>query len=225
MWWCDPSFKDKLKEWWLEGDSFVGTPSFRFAKRLQVLKQKIKAWNISSFKNIFFEKLRIEGELEALNQKLMLNGMNKEEFKLENNLKEEYHNVLKIEEVFWRDKSRELWISEGDRNTKFFHASLKARRIHDKINSIKDEFGQWRTSDEEIQNYALNHFQKVLGNSDLGGMEFEHLVEENINKNLISSSDVDLLVAPYSMEEVKVVTFGVHPNKSPRPDGMTTDLF
>lgn len=79
--------------------------------------------------------------------------------------------------------------------------------------------------DEEIQHTAFIHFQRVLGNVDLGGIDFEHLIDVNINNNLISSSDVELMVTPHTMEEVKAVTFGLHPNKAPRLDGMTGDLF
>ncbi|GLJ39278.1 hypothetical protein SUGI_0801590 [Cryptomeria japonica] len=79
--------------------------------------------------------------------------------------------------------------------------------------------------DEEIQNTALNHFQRVMGNADLGGIDFEHLVDANINNNPISSLDAELLVASYTMEEVMATTFGLHPKKAPGPDGMTADLF
>ncbi|XP_057871826.2 uncharacterized protein LOC131078174 [Cryptomeria japonica] len=150
IWWSDPGFIEKLREWWLEGNKIIGTPRFRLVKRLHCLKHKIKIWNKFSFKNIFSEKLRLDEELKALNQTVMMVGMTKEEYLLENELKKEYNEVLKTEEIYWRDKSRKLWMIEGDRNTKFFHASSKARRIHNKITAIKDEKGQWQMDDEDI---------------------------------------------------------------------------
>lgn len=106
---------------------FGGSPSFCFVKRLGYLKKKIKLWNKEHFKNIFSEKFRLEEEMSKLNEKIMMAGMTNEEFELEKRLKDKYMEVLRREELFWRDKLRELWIAEGDSNTKFFHASMKAR--------------------------------------------------------------------------------------------------
>ena len=40
-------------------------------------------------------------------------------------LMHQYEEVLAKEDLFWRYKLREVWLEEGDNNTKFFHSSSK----------------------------------------------------------------------------------------------------
>lgn len=44
-------------------------------------------------------------------------------------------------EVFWRQRSKQLWLQEGDRNIKFFHSATKLRRKSNQINSLFDSLG------------------------------------------------------------------------------------
>jgi len=45
----------------------------------------------------------------------------------------DYEEHLKNEELAWRQRSRALWLKEGDKNTKFFH---KVANAHKRSNNI-----------------------------------------------------------------------------------------
>ncbi|XP_059077888.1 uncharacterized protein LOC131876487 [Cryptomeria japonica] len=89
MWWRDETFLKNLKIWWLEGNIHSGSPSFKFIKRLQHLKNQIKEWNKNTFKNIFAKKGRIEEKLEEIGKNVMQFGMTNEEYEMEKGLKKQ----------------------------------------------------------------------------------------------------------------------------------------
>lgn len=49
----------------------------------------------------------------------------------------ELQNQLILEERFWKQKAHIKWLAAGDRNTKFFHATVKQRRFQALIHQIK----------------------------------------------------------------------------------------
>ncbi|XP_057837189.2 uncharacterized protein LOC131047335 [Cryptomeria japonica] len=163
MWWRDPKFIELLKNWWLERNTYSGSPSFRFVKRIQYIKNKMKHWNKFSFKNIFIERLKIEEGLEDINNRVMIVGMVGEDYLKEKLLKEQHVELLNREEIYWRDKSQALWIAEGDHNTKFFHAFSKVRRNKNKITSVLDNNGALRITEAKIEQVALEHLERILG--------------------------------------------------------------
>ena len=63
MWLKVEGFKDLLKTWW-ESDNFNGFASFILAKKLKVVKSKLKEWNRDVFgkvdyrKNLVLDQLR-----------------------------------------------------------------------------------------------------------------------------------------------------------------------
>lgn len=41
--------------------------------------------------------------------------------------------ILEQKEIFWRKRSKQLWLHSGDKNSQFFHAAASARRRSNKI--------------------------------------------------------------------------------------------
>ena len=48
-------------------------------------------------------------------------------------IRDELEQATLLEEISWRQKSRVLYVKEGDRNTKFFH---RIANSHRRVNSI-----------------------------------------------------------------------------------------
>ncbi|RVW38213.1 hypothetical protein CK203_090922 [Vitis vinifera] len=50
--------------------------------------------------------------------------------------KDAFHHWVLLEEVHWRQKSRELWLKERDRNTGYFHRMANAHRRNNSMDRI-----------------------------------------------------------------------------------------
>ena len=50
----------------------------------------------------------------------------------------------------WRQKSREVWLKEGDKNTGFFHKMANSHRRKNCLSKIKVN-GTWLTEEQEIK--------------------------------------------------------------------------
>ncbi|XP_059071912.1 uncharacterized protein LOC131871200 [Cryptomeria japonica] len=136
MWLRDKNLRELIKEWWSGAPKICGTKAFVFVKKLQFIKSKIKEWNRTKFGNIFANKRDLEDKLATLQEDIIQKGMTSEMFWQERDLKGQYSEVLAREEICCRQKLRECWLQEGDRNTKNFHNSVKARRSRNKITTI-----------------------------------------------------------------------------------------
>ena len=74
---------------------------------------------------------------------------------------EEFKKWSLMEETSWRQKSREIWLKERDRNTGFFHRMANSHKKSNTIERIRIG-GDWLEGDEEVRTGIVNAF-KVLG--------------------------------------------------------------
>ena len=123
--------------------------------------------------------------------------------------KEEFKKLVLMEEISWRQKSREVWLKEGDRNTGFFHKMANSHRRRSNLTKIKIN-GYWIVEEREIQGAVVSAFQHLL--SDLGGWSpsLDGLVFERLE-----GEEAARLEEPFSVIEVVSALFDLSGDKAP----------
>lgn len=58
---------------------------------------------------------------------------------------------LKVEQSVLNQKARIKWGLEGDGNTKFFHASVKQKLCHNRIEHLMNQNGQILSQPQDIE--------------------------------------------------------------------------
>ena len=124
-----------------------------------------------------------------------------------------------FEEISWRQKSREIWLKEGDRNTKFFHKMANSHRNHNEMARLKID-GIWHREGHDLKEGIVNAFQTLLFDprdwrANLEGLTFSKL----------ESQKVAVLELPFLEEEVFQALHELNGDKAPGSNRYTTNFW
>ncbi|KAF4361214.1 hypothetical protein F8388_011205 [Cannabis sativa] len=135
------------------------------APKLKRLKPVLKLINQEGFSDIQKADMIARNDLIAAQAAMTKNPLSLQLMAAEQEANKRYNEVHKAFSMFMSQKAKLNWASYGDENSAFFHASLRSRRIQNKIFSIEDEHGTWFDSPDDVQNAFLSYYEKLLGTS------------------------------------------------------------
>lgn len=69
------------------------------------------------------------------------------------------------EESFWKQQCRDKWLKEGDKNTRFFHASVKGNRTRNGLENLLDSAGNLQSLKTSKDEGAAEYFKNLFTSS------------------------------------------------------------
>lgn len=107
--------------------------------KLADLQRSLNSWAKNNFGSIIKQIARLRIQLENLWKQHASIARDREIKAVSCKLDELLHR----EEMMWRQRSRALWLREGDKNTKYFQRKASWCRKKKTISKLKDEQGVW----------------------------------------------------------------------------------
>ncbi|CAA7023627.1 unnamed protein product [Microthlaspi erraticum] len=207
-WLGKDGLKKSIEEGW--GQTDISDLGDVYTK-VQTCRRSLSCWKKTNQSNSI---KKIE-EIKKLLEHAQTNDSmtNEEVFKL----KWDVCSAFREEELYWKQKSRVTWLKEGDRNTKFFHTTIKLRKARNRITKLKRGDGSWAETEEDIERVATDYLQNLFTSSHPTDFdEALRYVTVKVNSDINQS-----LTKPPSNEEIRLAIEDINPEKAPGPDGMT----
>jgi hypothetical protein len=218
MWLKKEGFGALVKQWW-DSYQFQGSPSFIFASKIKALKLDLKKWNEEVFGNIECNKSKLLDDLKELDAIEEVRALDSAELAKKGEVSRELEACLLMEEISWRQKSRMLWLKEGDKCSKFFHSVANSHRRYNSIDSLMIE-GNLTNNQVVISEHIVKFYQKLFKEQCQWRLRVDGLVFDQILDH-----EAGWLEREFEEEEVRKTVMAMEGDKAPGPDGFSIAFF
>ncbi|XP_071923194.1 uncharacterized protein [Coffea arabica] len=201
------------------GQEVSGSPLRILYSKLLAMRRAIQDWNKQCFGNVFDAVREAEATVQRAEEAADQNDSEEGQVELKN-AQAELRYALSIEEQFWSQKTRVKWLRIEDRNSRYFHAVMRQRRVQGMIHRIKKSNGIWLDADADIASEVITYFSNLFSGPLDSASDMLHLIPP-----MISGEDNRLLEAVPSIEEVHQVVRSMDRDSAAGSDGFTGKFY
>ncbi|KAK6115232.1 hypothetical protein DH2020_007501 [Rehmannia glutinosa] len=156
------------RAWWVKCKEFENVIKQSWDKSLSDITTKIEncSWGLLNWSK--HNQTDLAKRIKAIKKRIsfLKNGVITEEAKIELfQLQLQLELSLDQLDIKWKQRSKQHWYKEGNRNTPFFHAFASKRKSNNHISKLKDPSGILRDSPTELEHIITNHFGSIFTSS------------------------------------------------------------
>ncbi|KAM0859687.1 hypothetical protein ACQ4PT_047052 [Festuca glaucescens] len=215
VWQTHADYDDLVLAKWKKGAGRDGLSGV--VQALNDMQASLSMWGAKEFGCLARKVRKLRQKLERLRGCSVGRGPTDEERAVVKQLRE----ALRQEEIWMRQRSRVLWLREGDRNTAYFHRHAAHRKRINKVENLARDDGSicdnWTDVCTEVQSF----YQNLYTSQGFNHMdELLDLVPTRVNQDMNTELD-----KTFSVEEVRAALFQMAPSKAPGVDGFTAGFF
>ncbi|XP_062110740.1 uncharacterized protein LOC133822422 [Humulus lupulus] len=216
-----PSYQEKIKE--IGSMRFQELPCVQVVQKLKRLKWTFKELNNEHFGDLPAQVLQAMHHMHEIQHYLQSDPLNVEKINEEFDARDHYRGCQENYLAFLKQKAKANWLKEGDDNTKLFHQSLKQRKSHNTIYSIRDMHGNWVDPKDGVTEAFLSFYKDLLGTQMCNRKK---MLRSVINMGpLVSKEHQQLLLQDYMPKAIKQAIISIPNQKAPSPEGYGSGFY
>lgn len=210
----------KFQAAWLSNEGLEQTirdkwnPNGKLRENIRTIIPALEYWSKHVFGSIRRKKDKLLARLAGIQKKTLM-GKHSGLVKLEKRLQDELDDVLYQEELHWYQKSREEWITSGDRNTHFYHMATVIRRARKKVTGMKNDNGDLITNKDELKEMMRSFFIILFEKDDTCDIT----LAPKGGFPIINAARLECMKY-VSADDIKKAVKDMAPMKAPGPDGL-----
>ncbi|KAK7273814.1 hypothetical protein RIF29_14877 [Crotalaria pallida] len=171
---------------------------------------ELEELNSKKFHSIDKQDEVLRGKLLAAQESLANDPLNVQLQKIEKEANQDYARVIDAATSFLKQKAKELWLKDGDQNTRPFHQAIKIRAYKNIILSIQDASGAIPSDQKQISDVFLNFYKDLLnGPSTIWCMSEEEVMQGST----LTLEQQIRLVRPVIEDEITASLMSIHIDK------------
>ncbi|KAI9199991.1 hypothetical protein LWI28_001193 [Acer negundo] len=126
-------------------------------------------------------------------------------------------------ECFYRDRSRVRWLHDGDRNTSFFHASIKRRQYRNTISALSIN-GILSEDRPTIRDHIISYYSGLFS-SDVSRVGRDLSIVNDVIPSLVTAVEKAFLTSVPSADDIHDAVFVMEAAYAPKPDGFSGSFY
>lgn len=194
-WLLDPQCREIVEASWRQSSHQ------EFQQRINVCGQDLWRWGSEHFRKFGRKVQSLRTLLENLRSSRAVNDVRRFQA-----TEHELKLFLAQEEIYWRQRSKQLWLKEGDLNTKYFHRAASHRKKSNYLQRLKNSVGDW-VEGSVMHGEILTYFADIFQSSDCS-LDFLNSFSARITTDMN-----ERLLRPIEPDEVKGAVFSMAPTR------------